>query len=552
MGSVGNPAYTWSDHYIAEPKPVRVIAIGAGISGIAFVHKVKNLENVDFIVYEKNADVGGTWLEARYPGVSCDVPAHSYTYSWVGNPSWSKVYVGAVEICEFYKRLARSYGVYEKTMFRHQVVGAEWEDKTSQWKVTIKDLNTGKVLIDHAEVLLNLGGILNNWKWPDIQGLHEFKGDMVHSANWNMDLELSGKRVAVIGSGASGIQIVPAIQPVAKKVISFNRSANWIAGEFAATVAWDGRDSVYTEEQKAEFRSDGDGFREYRRKVEHEVNARFPAFYRNSAAQKLVRNLVTESMKRRLNNDPVLTKSLIPDFPVGCRRVTPGSGYLEALLEDNVEVVTDPIDSIKEQGIVTRDKNTNNRTVHEVDVIICATGYDTSFVPRFPIHGLNGFDLRQTWGEKGAASYMSVAVPNCPNYFLTAGPNTPISNGSLIPALELQIDYALAFIKKIQTQNLRYAVVSQAATDEFNEHKDALMEEMTWSANCTSWYKNGKADGKVIGPWPGSVTHFLEALATPRFEDFHYEYKIGNRFQYLGNGQSSADAKGLNLAWYVK
>lgn len=158
MGSIAK--YNWSDHYIGKPRPIRIIGIGAGISGIAFVYKASKLENVDFTVYEKNDDIGGTWLESRYPGVSCDIPAHSYSYTWVGNPNWSKVYVGAEEIWDFYRKLAREYGVYEKTKFRHKVVGAEWDDDASVWRVSVENLDTGEIFQDQAEVLFNSGGIL--------------------------------------------------------------------------------------------------------------------------------------------------------------------------------------------------------------------------------------------------------------------------------------------------------------------------------------------------------------------------------------------------------
>ncbi|OIW22564.1 FAD/NAD(P)-binding domain-containing protein [Coniochaeta ligniaria NRRL 30616] len=534
-------------NYVHEPKPIRVIFIGAGISGIAFAYKANQIEKLTYTIYEKNHDVGGTWLESRYPGVSCDVPAHGYTYTWRANPDWSRFYAGGEEIWRWYKKLAGEYGVYERTRFKHKVVGAEWDEAAQLWKVEVENLETGKRFWDEAEVLINGGGPLNNWKWPDIDGLHDFQGDLLHTTKWDDSIKLEGKRVAVIGSGASGIQLVPVIQPIVSKLISFNRSPTWVAPEFAWQLAADSRDTIYTEEQRAEFRNNPEKLTEYRRDIEHGMNARFPSFYKHSEAQKIGRQFVAEGMRKRLNNDPVLTEKLIPKFELGCRRVTPGQGYLEALTSPNAEVVTAGIQKIVPSGIIS-----NDGQLHEVDIIITATGYETSFVPRFPIVGLKGVNLQDKWTTEGAAAYLSVAVPDFPNYFLTIGPNAPISNGSLVAAMERQLDYALAFVRKIQTEDVTSAVVSDEAAAEFDEWKNEIMKGMTWSAPCTSWYKNGTADGKVIGPWPGSVNHFLEVMKQPLYEDFRYKYKTRNRFRFFGDGRAPAEAKGEPLGWYMQ
>ncbi|EEU36632.1 uncharacterized protein NECHADRAFT_86543 [Fusarium vanettenii 77-13-4] len=535
-----------ANHHVNQPKPIRVVVLGAGISGIAFTYKARGLENVSFQIYEKNSDVGGTWFESTYPGVSCDVPAHCYTFTWAGNPDWTRVYASGQEIVQFYQQLARDYGVYEHTKFKHQVVDSRWDDKASLWKLTVLNLETGDSFVDSAEVFINSGGVLNNWAWPSIQGLHDFRGTLVHTAHWDNSLDLSGKRVAVIGSGASAIQVVPTIQPIVQKLVSFHRSPSWIAAEFAGHFASQGRNTTYSKEERKRFREDPDYFLTYRREIEHSMNARFPSFYRHSDAQRQGVENVSKSMRTRLGNNPELCEKLIPKFSLGCRRVTPGHGYLEALTADNVVVETSHIAKVTESGIKTVDGK-----LHEVDAIITATGYVTSFVPRFPIVGLGGVDLQQEWAEKGAQGYLSVTAPSMPNYFLTTGPNSPISNGSLIPAIERQVDFALAFIRKIQTQDLRYVIVTDKATSEFNQWKDEFMKDMTWTGECTSWYKNGTVDGPVIGPWPGSVNHFLEALKHPRFEDFEYTYNSRNRFRYFGDGRAACEAKGLPLGAYI-
>ncbi|PGG97445.1 hypothetical protein AJ79_09206 [Helicocarpus griseus UAMH5409] len=549
MGSIAVPEkYVVKDQYIHQPKRIKIIVIGAGISGIAFAYKAKFLENVEYEIYEKNADVGGTWLESRYPGCSCDIPAHSYSYPWAGNPNWSKVYAGAEELWNFYRDRAEEYGVYERARFNHEIVGATWNESSGKWTVKAKDLKTGQMVVDSADVVINCAGVLNKWKWPDIPGLHSFEGTLVHTARYPQDLDLTGKNVAVIGAGSSAIQVVPSIQPVVKSLISFNRSPTWIAPQFAGHLATDGRHTTYSEEQKEKFRNNPELLVEYRQEIDQAINGRFPNFYKGSEAQKMSREIVEKGMRERLSKmDPELREKLIPDFDVGCRRVTPGDGYLEALQEDNVEVVRTRIQEINQEGVITADGK-----VYPVDVIIAATGYDTSYVPSFSLVGRNGVDLGKRWAKTGAEAYLTCAVPDMPNYFMVVGPNTPISNGSLMPAIENQLEFALSFAKKIQTEGVKSVVVSQQACTEFNDHKDAVMELLTFSGNCNSWYKGGTSTGRIVGPWAGSLNHFLESIREPRLQDFEFTYENANRFAYLGKGLSLRDVKKESLAWYIR
>ncbi|SPO07708.1 related to monooxigenase [Cephalotrichum gorgonifer] len=536
------------DTYIGQPAPIKVIVIGAGISGIAFAYKAQFLENVEYTIYEKNADVGGTWLESRYPGCSCDIPAHSYSYPWVGNPEWSKVYVGAEEIWDFYRARAKEYKLYENAKFNHRVISAEWSEADGRWTVKVENTATGEVTVDSAEVIINCAGVLNKWKWPDIQGLHSFGGKLVHTGNYPTDLDLTGKNVAVIGAGSSAIQVVPTIQPVVKSLVTFARSPTWIAPQFVGRIATEGRATVYTEEQKEKFRNDPEHLLKYRREVDHELNSRFPNFYKGSAAQQASRDIIEKSMRDKLAGmEPELREKLIPDFDVGCRRVTPGEGYLEALQKENVEIVRAGIKEITSEGVVTAEGKT-----YPVDVIIAATGYDTSYVPAFQLTGRNGVDLAKRWAVTGAEAYFTCAVPDMPNYFMVVGPNTPISNGSLMPSIEAQVDFALSFADKIQRQGVKSVVVSHAANTEFNDHKDAVMELLTFSGNCNSWYKGGSSNGRITGPWPGSVNHFLDSVRNPRLQDFEFTYRAENRFMYLGKGLSKRDIEKDELGWYIR
>ncbi|KAM0251715.1 hypothetical protein ACHAQJ_008036 [Trichoderma viride] len=545
MGS--KAAYQVSDQWLGQPRPVRVAMIGAGVGGIAAVKLFNEAfkdHPTDLVIYEKNNDVGGTWLENRYPGCSCDIPAHAYTYSWEGNPSWSKPYVGAEEIFEYFKGRAQEYGVFEHVHFNHRVVEAKWNSSLGQWHLKIVNSNA-KIIEDKCEVLINASGPLNNWKWPDIEGIDTYKGFLVHSAAWDPDYSFKEKTVAIIGAGSSAIQMVPIIQKQAKSLVSFNRSPMWITPEFCAEFAPEGRTSVFSEEQKTYWSNNPNEFLKFRKEVGTSINEFFDLQFKNTPLQEELYQQSREMMEAKLKGKEELASILIPSFAVGCRRVTPGHGYLEALTSDNVIVRNDTIARITPTGVEMADGS------HlALDAIICATGFDNSYRPPFAVIGEDGKDLRDEW-ENEPRSYLSVAVAGYPNYFMATGPNFPLANGSFIACMEQTLRYAFKAVAKIQTQGVKSMSPTRAAVDDFQEHKDAMMEHLVWTSSCRSWYKNGTIDGKVWGPYCGSVPHFMELLGEPRWEDFSIEYKTSNRFQYLGRGKTYREISGGDLAWYI-
>ncbi|KKP02329.1 hypothetical protein THAR02_05579 [Trichoderma harzianum] len=510
MGS--NSTYTVSDQWIGHPRPVRVVIIGAGIGGIAAVKLFRETfqdRPTTLIIYEKNHDVGGTWLENRYPGCSVDNPGHTYTYSWEGNPSWSRAYIGAEEVFEYYKGRAKAYGVYEYVNFNHRVIEARWDDYVGQWKLNIEKEGSS-IIEDECEVLIN-------WKWPSIDGLNTYKGHLVHSAIWDPDYSFKGKTIGVIGSGSSAIQMVPQLQKEVKSLISFNRSPSWITQEFAAKYIPEGRGLVYSNEQREEWRNNPNEFLKYRKELESIANKFWHAQFKDGPVQEECTYI----------------------------RLTPGHGYLEALAKDNVVVRSDEIRRITPTGVQMVDG-----TNLALDAIICATGFDNSFRSSFALIGENGVDLRDEWREE-PRSYLSVAAAGFPNYFMATRPNFPLANGSLVACLEQTLKYGFRAVKKVQTQGLGSVSPTREAVSDFQEHKDAIIEKMVWTSPCRSWYKNGKVDGKVWGPYPGSVPHFFELMSETRWEDFKIEYRTSNRFQYLGRGNTHREVSGGDLAWYV-
>ncbi|KAL6228666.1 hypothetical protein BDW75DRAFT_250991 [Aspergillus navahoensis] len=546
--STESTIYEYSKHFLGKGRRIRILMIGAGITGIGAVKLFKETfpdREVEFVIYEKNSDVTGTWLENRYPGCACDVPAHAYTYSWEGNPRWSRAYAGAVELYEYFKGRATAYGVDEFVHLEHRVTSASWDDQRGKWVIQITDLRTGLTFADEGEILINGGGFLNSWKWPEIPGLHNFKGKLLHSASWDDSYEFQDKTVVVIGAGSSAIQIVPQLQPRVKHLFSINRSKTWIIPQFAGEFAPEGRDAVFPETQKSRWEKNKDEFLDYRRQVESAINKSFEMSYRNSPLQKWGFENFSKTMRERLGNDQELISKIVPDFEVGCRRPTPGHGYLEALASHNVSVRNDAIEAVTAAGLRMADGS-----ILEVDAIICATGFDTSFRPAFPVVAFEQ-DLREVWKDE-PTSYLSIAAAGMPNYFIMSGPNFPLSNGGLIPCLEANIKYAFAAAKKIQYEGIKSLAPKQEAVDDFQQYKDSLMKDLVWTGPCVSWYKNGKRDGKVWGPWPGSSLHYLEIMSVPRWEDYEINYLKRNRFAYFGDGRTKREREGGDLAYYLR
>lgn len=387
--------------------------------------------------------------------------------------------------------------------------------------------------------------MFSKWKWPSIPGIHDFKGRLVHSARWDESYDFRDKIVAVIGAGSSAKQIVPALTPEVRRMINFIRSPTWITPEFSQSLAADGRATKFKPEQIQKFKEDKAYFLEYRKMVQNTGSSNFTTFYKGSPRQHESFKAFSSMMKERLNNDEKLAAQLIPTFPVGCRRFTPGSGYLEALVAGNSVVVSQEIDHVGPEGLVTVDGQH-----YAVDVIICATGFDTSFKPAFPVIGRDGRNLAEYWKDQ-PLHYLSIAAPGFPNYFVIGGPNSPIANGSLISGLEVEIDYAYKCVEKTQSENISAMDVKEEAMRDFLEHRDEAMKLYVWSGDCRSWYKNGKVDGPVIGPWVGSSWHFNEALENPGYEDYHLKYLRRNRFAYLGYGRTKAEELGESTAEHL-
>jgi cyclohexanone monooxygenase len=284
-----------------------------------------------------------------------------------------------------------------------------------------------------------------------------------------------------------------------------------------------------------------------RRDLESAMNSLFELFLKGSLMQDGVREAVRSSMVEKLKNHE-LSDYLIPQFPFGCRRPTPGIDYLESLMDAKVQTVIGNISRISGEDVITEDG-----AVYPVDVLICATGFDTTYKPSFPIVGNSGQSLHDAW-ETNVQGYLGLAAPQFPNYFMILGPNSPVGNGPVLVAIEQQVSYIIQMLSKFQKENVRSFEVSLEATKSFNRWKDHYMQHTVWTKDCRSWYKAGSKSGPVLALWPGSTLHYLETIQIPRYEDWKWSHPRGtNPWSFLGNGSSSAEKRpGGDLAWYIR
>ncbi|EXK29642.1 hypothetical protein FOXG_11810 [Fusarium oxysporum f. sp. lycopersici 4287] len=507
-----------------KPKQIRCTIIGAGVSGILMAYKLKRHLNdyVTFQIFEKSPDLGGTWFENKYPGCACDVPSHCYQYSFAPNPSWSKFYASSDEIQGYLKGVAKHFDLERYISFNTKVVSARWSESDSTWTVQLED---GSLVT--SEILFNAGGILNHPQIPNIEGLSDFTGPLLHTASWDHSIDLRGKRVGVIGAGASSIQLVPSIQPLVQDMKVFIRTPSWIAPPVALPDP-NATNYTYSTEEKAIFEANKDIYLDTRKGLEDQFNGMFRIFLKSSPEQKRTRAMF-ESRMKQLIPDKDLQNKLIPPFEAGCRRINPGEGFLTALQKPNVEPVFDSIKRVTQGGIVAGSKE------YPVDVLVAATGFNTTFRPRFPIIGRNGVNLQDAWQEH-PESYLGLGVAGFPNYLIFLGPNTPISNGSLMGSVEATADYFIRLLHKMIRQRVKSFEVRIDAQNDFNTHTQKVMQDMVWTGTCRSWYKQG-TNGKVTGLWPGSSLHYIQVLAENRWEDYEWTHE-SERYSYWGHGLS--------------
>jgi cation diffusion facilitator CzcD-associated flavoprotein CzcO len=492
------------------PQPLKIVHIGCGAAGILFAHKAERwLSNFSLTIYEKNPVIGGTWYENRYPGCACDIPAHTYVYPFEPNPEWSGYYSYSDEIDAYMHRCADKWGIHKFVQCNRQVESAVWDDDRSKWVLEVRNTLSDaddNVSLDECDVLINGSGVLNTWKWPEINGLFDFKGKLAHSAKWDQSIDWKGKRVAVLGTGSSSIQMVPWFAETASSLKVFMRNPTYIGPQIGAGVTNKEADPdamdpqaagkhQYTEKEKQRFRDDKDHLLKYRTEVEKTVVGAFRMFYRGSELNRTAIEHMQSDMVNKLGDNEELKKRLIPDWSPGCRRLTPGEGYLESFSKPNVTAIHSEITQVTPTGIITADGGS-----HDFDIIACATGFEVAYLPKFSVQGTSHQILRD--GSRRNV-YASVAIPGFPNYFTINGPRGNWGQGCILPSHEVQIEYIMQCLKRIQEDSIASMDVKSELADQLNDYMDAWhAKHSIWAENCRSWYK-------VSSCFPSSDDHLL-------------------------------------------
>jgi cation diffusion facilitator CzcD-associated flavoprotein CzcO len=479
----------------AQTTSPRIVIIGAGMAGILTAIKLREAGYRDFVVYEKSDRVGGTWRENTYPGIACDVPAHLYTYSFEPNPNWSSTFATGPEIYAYFENIARKYQVMETIRFNEGVPHCEFID--GRWR-----LRTSQGREDVADVVIAATGVLHHPSTADIPGLETFGGACFHSARWDHSVELRGKRVGVIGTGSTAIQITSALVNEVARFDLYQRTAQWVMPIENVT---------YSSAEKAAFRDDPATLEAIRSKVNedfrHFSNAVIDA---DSPEMKEIEDACRANLDTV--RDPVLREKLRPNYRAGCKRLIFSSDFYAAIQHPNANVVTAGIECIEPRGVRTRDGE-----LRELDVLVVATGFRAdSFIRPTTVIGRGGVNLDAVWSDHPVA-YLSIAIPEFPNLFLLNGPNGPIGNFSLIQIAESQVGYILKLLAEISAGRCREISVKSEATQRFEVERSAAAKKSIWATGCKSWYldKNG-----VPASWPWSRDRFFAEMESPRLESY--------------------------------
>jgi cation diffusion facilitator CzcD-associated flavoprotein CzcO len=476
---------------------LRFVVIGAGMSGILAAIKLREAGFDDVVIYEKADRLGGTWRENTYPGLSCDVPSHFYSYSFAFNPEWSHRYSPGAEILAYFEGVARRYGVDSRIQYRKEVRRCAFEH--GRWHLDTTDGAT-----DEADVVIAATGVLHHPKYPDIEGLGTFAGPCFHSARWDHGVEIAHKRVGIIGTGSSAVQIVTAIVDQVSQLRLFQRTPQWIAPTTNPT---------YTDDEKAAFRQQPSAIEAIREEVSRAFIDGFANVLVDADAPML--QAIHAGCVAHLESsvsDPVLREKLRPVYRAACKRLIISDGFYEAIQRPNATLVTEGIAGIEQTGVRTRDGH-----LHELDVLVLATGFHVDwFVRPMAVVGRGGVGLDDVWAG-GPFAYMAIAVPEFPNFFMLNGPNGPVGNFSLIEVAELQMGYILQLIEAVRSGRCDEASPSQGAMARFDAERRTAAAKTIWNSGCKSWYLDAAG---LPTAWPFTWDRFRDEMRRPRLDDF--------------------------------
>lgn len=501
-----------------------VAVIGGGMSGVLAAIRLREA-GLPFTVFEKNPSAGGTWYENVYPGCRVDIGNHFYCYSFEPNPDWSHYYAEQPELRRYFEACIDKYGVRDRFLFETEVVEARYDEPAGYWRLRVRGAYRREEEIT-AHAIVSAVGQLNRPKLPDIRGIDHFAGTVVHSARWDPELELAGRRIGVIGSGASAFQLVPAIAPEAAHLTVFQRTAPWMF------------------ENPGYHREVGEGMRWCLRHLPYyarwyrfllfwpacdgllpslKIDPSWPHQDRSiNEMNEMIRQVFTDYISNQVGDDPELLAKVIPDYvALGTRTLQDNGSWLAALKRGDVDLVTTPIREITETGVLTEDG-----TLHELDVLVCATGFHANrFLWPMRIVGRAGVVLSEQWGDDPAA-YLGITVPRFPNLFCLYGPGTNLAfGGSLVFHSECQVRYAIGCIKMLLERSARSMEVKQSVHDDYDRRLQAELADMVWSHPSIrhSWYRNASGRVTILSPW--RLLDYWDWTRQPDPDDYDFDVR---------------------------
>ncbi len=469
-------------------KHIPIAIIGSGFAGLGMAIRLKEAGIEDFVIFERAEEVGGTWRDNTYPGCACDIESDLYSYSFAPNPNWSRTWSPQPEILAYLRSCATRFGVHSHIKFRQNLEKAIWDDASKQWQLTISGYPFT------CQVLISCMGALTEPLVPALRGLEQFRGKIFHSARWDKDHKLAGRKVAVLGTGASAIQFIPEIQPVVEQLYVFQRTPAWILPSYNPKLSEskNRRFSAFPLLQKLSR------LRFYLLHESMGIAFRFPLFMKHF--EKFAKNYL-----RRKVADSVLRAKLTPNYAMGCKRILISSRYYPAIQSHNVEVIAEAVEEIRPNSVVTSEGKER-----EVDTIILGTGFRLSDMHSSKeLLGRNGQTLLDYW-QGSPKAHLGTTIADFPNLFFVFGPNTGLGHNSVILMAESQMTYirkAIQWMRKMKVASLEPRPESQAA---FNRVLDRKMINTVWNSGCKSWYLDGTGRNSLL--WPGSVGSFRRRL----------------------------------------
>jgi cation diffusion facilitator CzcD-associated flavoprotein CzcO len=480
-----------------DSRRLSFIIIGAGMAGILSAIKLREAGYHDITVLEKAAALGGTWRDNTYPGVACDIPSHFYSYSFAPNPGWSQQYSPGPEIQAYLQRIAAQYQITPHIRYDAEV--CECVFRAGAWQVRTRNGWQGC-----ADVVIACTGVTHHPNVPELAGLHSFAGHSFHSARWDHSVALEDRRVGVIGTGSSAVQIVSALVQRVASLTLFQRTAQWIMPL---------ENKRFSAAEQAEFARNPATLRAMRAGIERRFIENFSDAVVDADSPRLqvMEDLCRENLEQHVQ-DPVLRERLRPDYRVACKRLVVSPDFYQAIQHRNARLVTTQIGAIESAGVRTRDEQ-----LHELDVLILATGFRTQqFMLPMHIVGPSGVGLDESWAGRPRA-YLTVGVPGFPNFFMLNGPGSPVGNFPLIEVAELQMGYVLQLIEVLRSGQCRAISPTAADTEQYNTARERAARKTVWTTGCRSWYLDA---GGVPAAWPWTIARFRNDLAAPKLAAF--------------------------------